>query len=108
MLGCGVAGAISASFNAPIAGAIFAHEVIIGHFGLRAFAPIALASVSAVAVTRYHAFEYIAFEKIEDFVGYSIPVVEDAESMRIVGVVHESDFIRSYRAKISQARDESQ
>ena len=32
LLACGVAAAISASFNAPIAGAIFAHEVIVGHF----------------------------------------------------------------------------
>jgi CIC family chloride channel protein len=62
LLGCGVAGAISASFNAPIAGAIFAHEVIIGHFALRAFAPVTLASVAAVAVTRYHGFEYIALK----------------------------------------------
>ena len=66
LLGCGVAGAISASFNAPIAGAIFAHEVIIGHFRLRAFAPITLASVSAVAVTRFHSFQYIALKVADE------------------------------------------
>lgn len=32
LLGCGVAAGISAAFNAPIAGVIFAHEVILGHF----------------------------------------------------------------------------
>lgn len=62
LLGCGVAGAISASFNAPIAGVIFAHEVIIGHFKLRAFAPITLASVSAVAVSRFHLVEYVGLK----------------------------------------------
>jgi CIC family chloride channel protein len=62
LLGCGVAGAISASFNAPIAGVIFAHEVIIGHFSLRAFAPITVASVVAVGITRYHGFEYVALK----------------------------------------------
>ncbi len=62
LLGCGVAGAISASFNAPIAGVIFAHEVIIGHFKLRAFAPITLASVAAVAVSRFHHVEYVALK----------------------------------------------
>ena len=62
LLGCGVAAAISASFNAPIAGAIFAHEVIIGHFSLRALAPITVASVVAVGVTRYHGFEYVALK----------------------------------------------
>jgi len=62
LLGCGVAAAISASFNAPIAGAIFAHEVIIGHFSLRALAPITVASVVAVGVTRFHGFEYVALK----------------------------------------------
>jgi len=65
LLGCGVAAAISASFNAPIAGVIFAHEVIIGHFSLRAFAPITVASVIAVGITRYHGFEYVAFKLVE-------------------------------------------
>lgn len=46
-LGCGVAAAISAGFNAPLAGVIFAHEAILRHFSLRAIAPIFIASVSA-------------------------------------------------------------
>jgi CIC family chloride channel protein len=71
LLGCGVAAAISASFNAPIAGAIFAHEAIIGHFSLRAFAPIAVASVMGVGVTRYHGFEYVAL-KLSDRTGHLV------------------------------------
>ena len=43
-VGCGVAAAISTAFNAPIAGIIFAHEVILRHYSLRAFAPITVAS----------------------------------------------------------------
>lgn len=66
LLGCGVAAAISASFNAPIAGAIFAHEVIIGSFSLRAFAPITVSSVVAVGVTRYHGFEFVALKLSEE------------------------------------------
>lgn len=50
-IGCGVAAAISAGFNAPIAGVIFAHEAIIRHFSLRAIAPIAIASCSAAGLT---------------------------------------------------------
>lgn len=46
-LGSGVAAAISAGFNAPLAGVIFAHEAIIRHFSLRAIVPIFIASVSA-------------------------------------------------------------
>jgi CIC family chloride channel protein len=46
-LGCGVAAAISAGFNAPIAGVIFAHEALLRHFSMRAIAPITVASISA-------------------------------------------------------------
>ena len=52
LLGCAVAGAVSASFNAPIAGAIFAMEVVLRHYALHAFAPIAIASVMGTLVNR--------------------------------------------------------
>ena len=49
-LGCGVAAAISAGFQAPIAGVIFAHEAILRHFSLRAVAPISISSICAASV----------------------------------------------------------
>jgi CIC family chloride channel protein len=49
-LGCGVAAAISAGFQAPIAGVIFAHEAILRHFSARAVAPIAISSICAASV----------------------------------------------------------
>lgn len=52
LMGCGAAGAVAASFNAPIAGALFAHEVVVGHYSASAFAPIVLASVAATIVSR--------------------------------------------------------
>ena len=52
-IGCGVAAAISAGFNAPLAGIIFAHEAILRHFSLRAIAPIFIASFSASAFGEY-------------------------------------------------------
>ncbi|WP_245243095.1 chloride channel protein [Pararhodobacter sp. SW119] len=52
LLGCAVAAAVSASFNAPIAGAIFAMEVVLRHHALHAFAPIAIASVAGTVVNR--------------------------------------------------------
>ena len=50
-IGCGVAAAISAGFNAPIAGVVFAHEAILRHFSLRAIAPIAIASCVATGTS---------------------------------------------------------
>ncbi|PCI33474.1 MAG: chloride channel protein [Alphaproteobacteria bacterium] len=61
VLGCGVAAAVSASFNAPIAGVFFALEVILGHYALSAFAPIVIASVSAAVVSRIHIGDFPAF-----------------------------------------------
>ncbi|MEM8592566.1 MAG: chloride channel protein [Pseudomonadota bacterium] len=52
LLGCAVAAAVSASFNAPIAGALFALEVILRHFAVHAFAPIAIASAAGTVVSR--------------------------------------------------------
>ena len=52
LLGCAVAAAVSASFNAPIAGALFALEVILRHFALHAFAPIVVASAAGTVVNR--------------------------------------------------------
>ena len=61
-LGCGVAGAISAGFGAPLAGIIFAHEAILRHFSMRALAPIAIASFTANAVTEKIFNKSSAFE----------------------------------------------
>ena len=49
-IACGTAAAISAAFHAPIAGLIFAREVILRHYSLRAFAPIAVASTVAYVI----------------------------------------------------------
>jgi len=51
-LGCAVAAAVSASFNAPIAGALFALEVVLRHFAIHAFAPIVIASVAGTVINR--------------------------------------------------------
>ncbi|MEL6422979.1 MAG: chloride channel protein [Pseudomonadota bacterium] len=52
LLACGVGAAVSASFNAPIAGVLFAHEVILAHFAMSAFVPIVIASVAGTLIVR--------------------------------------------------------
>ena len=61
LLGCGVAAAVSASFNAPIAGVLFAHEVILGHYAMSAFVPIVISSVIATVITRVYFGDFPAF-----------------------------------------------
>lgn len=62
LLGCGVASAVAASFNAPIAGVFFALEVVIGHYALSAFAPIVIASVFGTILSRVWFGDFPAFE----------------------------------------------
>ena len=65
LLGCGAAAAVAASFNAPIAGALFSHEVIVGHFALSAFALIVIASVAGTVVSRVYYGDFPAFTVYE-------------------------------------------
>ncbi|HEC17986.1 MAG TPA: chloride channel protein [Gammaproteobacteria bacterium] len=52
LVACGAAASIAASFNTPIAGVVFAMEVIVMEYTIAGFAPIILAAVSATALTR--------------------------------------------------------
>jgi CIC family chloride channel protein len=61
LLGCGVASAVAASFNAPLAGMFFAHEVVLGHYARTAFAPIVMSSVIGTVITRLYYGSDIAF-----------------------------------------------
>ncbi|GBQ53472.1 chloride channel protein [Acetobacter indonesiensis NRIC 0313] len=50
LVGCGAAGAIGAAFDAPLAGAFYAFELIIGTYSFTALAPVALSAVTAIGV----------------------------------------------------------
>jgi len=70
LLGCAVAAAVSASFNAPIAGALFALEVVLRHFAVHAFAPIVIASAAGTVINR------IEFGGVTEF---KLPVMNELQ-----------------------------
>ena len=47
IIGSGVAAAISAGFGAPLAGIIFAHEIVLRHFSMKAITALAVSSMAA-------------------------------------------------------------
>src|SRR6185437_1126281 len=50
LVGCGAAAAIAGAFNAPLTGAFYAFELVIGTYTLGTFAPVAVAAIVSVAM----------------------------------------------------------
>ena len=78
MLACGAASAVAASFNAPVAGALFAFEVVLGHYALRSIAPVAVASVIGAILARLHFGAQPAF---------AVPPIDPASLLDFIAVV---------------------
>lgn len=52
LVACGAASGMAAAYNAPIAGAVFASQIVLGSFSMTYFAPVIFASVVASMVSR--------------------------------------------------------
>ncbi len=61
LVGCGAAAGIAAAYNAPVGGAMFALEVILGNFALESFGPIVVASVVGTVISRTLISNYTAY-----------------------------------------------
>lgn len=99
-IACGVAGAISAGFNAPIAGVLFAHEALLRRISIGAIAPIAVASIVAYAANQ-------AFFVIEPT--FSVPdmpiELQPLLPFLILTAILSTGSAIAYMAAIRQGRD---
>ena len=53
LVGCGAAGAIASAFDAPLTGAFYAFELVIGTYSLVSLSPVVASAISAVMVQRW-------------------------------------------------------
>ncbi len=83
LLASGAAAAVSASFNAPIAGVLFAHEIVLGHYARRSFVPIVIAAVGGTIFSRLWFGNVAAFEIPE----HQITSFWEFPAFAILGVV---------------------
>lgn len=83
LAGCGVAAAIAACFNTPMAGVIFAMEVVILEYTIIGFIPVAVAAVAGATMTRLAFGPEIAFINAQSVMGD----LRELPFMALVGLV---------------------
>jgi CIC family chloride channel protein len=83
LVGCGAAAGISSVFNAPIAGVMFAAEIILGDFTIATFSPVLVSSVVASVLTRSVLGNHPAF----DVPSYSMVSALEVPLYMIMGII---------------------
>ena len=66
LVACGAAAGIGAAYNAPIGGAVFAAQVVLGNFSMHLFGPLVFASVVASVLSRSF-FGMTPWYRVPDF-----------------------------------------
>lgn len=83
LFACGAAAGVAATFNAPLAGAFFALEIVLGSWGAETFAPVVVSAVVSSAMGRHIFGSAPAF----DVPAYSLATFAELPVFALLGLL---------------------